>query len=489
MRLVASLPIFALIWTTTATTYAQGYYSGTQGARATGRAGAFTARADDLSAVELNPAGLANIGTTLIQVGNRFSHNAYDYTRQPTLDWGRLDSNGNATPVQFAQVHNQQPWQYLDPLLGVGTNLGLKNWGFAVVAYAPAGIAREQYPDDGGQRYMMLKRQTQMLNYSFSAAWKLREVFGIGATFQWIAVPSLNYQLVINGNPLPRRAIENPVSSSTDTRATVSGSDLFTPNAVIGAWYRPVSYLQWGLSAQVIPSTIRIHGNLAAEIADSGNSETVVLRRNHVPANDVTLTLPLPIKIREGVRYRHIRNGREQFDLELDVAYEFWSRVQQITLETNGLVGAYKGQDVNIGRVDLQKHWRNTVTIQLGGDVLIVPDALTLRGGAFYISRLSDPAYTQIDFVSGPQVGGALGASIYAGSLEVALAYEYRRQLPVSLSEQESHVYQQAPGSPCSAPYIDPLLCNQHYYGIPSPPVNAGKYEALSQVVALDLLY
>jgi long-subunit fatty acid transport protein len=473
--------------TVATSSWAQGYYSGTQGARAAGRAGAFTARADDLSAVELNPAGLASIGKTLIQVGNRFSHNSNDYTRQSTLDWGNASIDGTAPNVQFATVHNEKSGQYLDPIAGVASNLGLKNWGFALAAYAPAGVSREQYPNAGGQRYMMVSRDTQMINYTASVAWKLREVFGIGATFQWIAMPSLNYQLIIKGTPLARTG--NPVSSLTDMRATVSGSDLFTPNAIIGAWYRPAPYLQWGLSAQIIPTSMVIKGNLAVDPIHPDNTGKVTLVRDKVPANDVTLTLPLPVKIREGVRYRHFRGGREVFDIELDVAYEFWSRVDKFTLQSNGMEARWSGYYVPVGRIDIQKHWKNTVRIMLGGDYALVPGALTVRGGTFYSSALSDPAYTQIDFVSGPLLGGSLGFSVFAGGLEVAAAYEYSHMLPVTLTESESRVYQQTPGSTCQAPYTDTTKCNAHYLGIPAPAVNAGTYNANSHVAALDLLY
>ena len=52
-----------------------GYYSGTLGARAAGRGGAFAARADDLTAVSHNPAGLANLDGTEIELGNILSYN------------------------------------------------------------------------------------------------------------------------------------------------------------------------------------------------------------------------------------------------------------------------------------------------------------------------------------------------------------------------------------------------------------------------------
>ena len=52
-----------------------GYYSGILGARASGRAGAFTAAADDATAVSYNPAGLAKVDGTLVHIGNAFSYN------------------------------------------------------------------------------------------------------------------------------------------------------------------------------------------------------------------------------------------------------------------------------------------------------------------------------------------------------------------------------------------------------------------------------
>jgi long-subunit fatty acid transport protein len=483
------LPLFIAATALANTALAQGYYSGTQGARAAGRAGAFTARADDVSAVELNPAGLAGIRTT-IQVGNRFSHNAYDYRRQSTIDWGTTDAAGNSPTVQFGVSRNEKPWQFLDPFVGVATNFGLKDWGFAIAAYAPAGIAREQYSENGGARYMMISRDSQIMNYTASVAWKLRDVFGVGATFQWIAVPSLKYRLIINGDVQPRgvgATAEKPVNSGLDMRTTVSGSDMFTPNLILGTWLRPVEYLQVGVSAQVIPTSMNIKGHLAVDPVYLDTP--VVLVRGNARADDVTLNLPLPIKLREGVRYRHIRDGAEVFDLEFDIAYEFWSRVGTFTMESNGIQGNWSGANVNVGRIDIQKHWKNVVTLMLGGDYAVVPNKFTARAGTFYTSGLSDPAYAQVDFVSGPQLGGTLGLSVFAGPLEVAAAYEYRHMLPVSLTERESRVYQQAPGSPCKPPYTDATNCSSHYPGVPSPPVNAGTYHANSHVAALDLLY
>ena len=137
----------------------------------------------------------------------------------------------------------------------------------------------------------------------------------------------------------------------------------------------------------------------------------------------------------------------------------------------------------------VEKHWHDTLSVQLGGDYNLLPERLTVRGGVFYETALAKPAYEHVDFVGGAQIGGTLGLSVLLGSFEVALAYELRHTPQVQASEQEAGVYQSAPGSQCEAPYTDTDLCHPQLLGQPSPVVNAGRYAADSNVLALDLLY
>ena len=146
MKLYAALTTLAAATTVAAQASADGgYYGGALGARAAGRSGAFVARADDPTAVAYNPAGLALIGGTVIMVGNRVSYNGYSYTRAPTEDWGH-PVNGVAPIVTFDKVSNGKPWQMLEPLLAVASNLGLPNWGFALAAFASPGAANLDFP-------------------------------------------------------------------------------------------------------------------------------------------------------------------------------------------------------------------------------------------------------------------------------------------------------------------------------------------------------
>jgi long-chain fatty acid transport protein len=463
-----------------------GYYSGTLGARATGRGGAFTAKADDLSAVSFNPAGLANLETTLVEIDNQSSYNAYSFTRAPTNDY----SVTGAPLVTFDKVSNDKPWQALVPMLGVASKLGRKDWGFALAAYAPPGISQLAFPlADGqrdGQRYMMIDREAIILKYVASAAWKYHEVFGVGATAEWIHVPRLNYSLMIDGSGTTQA--DNPVRSTYDMVVRMKGSALFTFNAILGAWYRPVPSLMFGLSGQVVPSNIVTHSTIEVTPLDASlDPRGVRLTRNGSPANDVTVTLPLPLLARAGARYRNLVNNRERFDVELDVEYVTWSRVKRFTIETNGLQANYSGQVVDLNQIKIEKHWRDTLGVKLGGDYAVLPGRLTLRAGGYYESAVADPAYANVDFPGAAQFGGALGASLFVRRFEVVAAYMLKLQPSVSVSEANARVYQQVPASLCPT---DPTNCNPNLLpGQPSPAINAGTYNATSHFLALSLVY
>jgi long-chain fatty acid transport protein len=474
-----------------------GYYSGTLGARASGRAGAFTAKADDLSAVSFNPAGLANLETTLVEVGNQSSYNASSFTRAPTYDYGHVDAVTGAPLVTFDKVSNSKPWQALVPMLGVASKLGRKDWGFALAAYAPPGISQLGFPltsfasgqprgVSDGQRYMMIDREAIILKYVASAAWKYHEVFGVGATAEWIHVPRLKYSLMIDGSGTTQTA--NPVWSGYDMVVSMKGSALFTFNAILGAWYRPVPSLVFGLSGQVVPSNIVTHSTLEVTPLDASlDPRGVRLTRNGSPANDVTVTLPLPLLARAGVRYRNLVNNRERFDVELDVEYVTWSRVKRFTIETNGLQANYSGQVVDLNQINIEKHWRDTLGVKLGGDYAAIPGRLTLRAGGYYESAVADPAYANVDFPGAAQFGGALGASVFFRRFEVVAAYMLKLQPSVSVSEANARVYQQVPASLCPT---DPTNCNPNLLpGQPSPAINAGTYSASSHLVSLALVY
>lgn len=478
-----SLRIFAFLTFTLFPTVAQaqGYFAGAKGARVAGRAGAFVAKADDLSAADLNPSAFARMPGWTLQLSNRFSYNSVTYQRDPTTNTGAAGS----PVVSFRPVSNQSPLQAVDPLLGA--SFGIGDWGFALSAFAPPGIARLSFPIDlgpntggaadpydAGQRYMMVARDAEILTYSASVAYKFKELFGVGVSAQWVHVPKIEYSMVVDGSLAASAA--NPVQSQFDMLSTVSGSDPFTFMAVIGGWVRPLPFLEFALSGQVVPA--QIQANSRMDIQPLSIQADVNLSRGGVPADDVTLVLPLPMFARFGARYIGKR-----FDVEFDATYQTWSRVQDFYLATNGLTGNIVGPAINetipVNDVLIEKRWKDSVTLAVGSDVEVIEDKLTLRGGFGFESAVANRPYAHVDFSVGDHINAAVGGSMYFGKLEVALAYSLRHQLPVYVSEAEGQVYQERPGLDCSNPAAP----------CPTPPVvNAGSYWATSHFLSLDFL-
>lgn len=471
---------FSAVLLTSAQTLAQGYFAGQKGARVAGRAGAFVVKADDLSAADYNPAGFSRMRGYRAQLSNRFAYNYVSYQRAP------VDDGGTAT--YFRKVENQLPLQGLDPLLGIAADFGLEDWGFGLTVNAPPGIGRLSFPVgpdlgedptlgplNGGQRYMMVSREAEILVYSLSAAWKFRELFGVGASLQWIHVPRLTYSLVVDGHPFPRPS-GNPVSSQFDILSTVSGSDPFTFNANVGAWVKPTKSWEVGLSGQVVPAQIETESHLDMDLI--GREGNVTLTRNGYAANDVRLTLPLPLTARAGVRYlHHASDDRVVFDVELDVIYQTWSRVPSFNVAMNGLQAEIEGVgQTDVQDVVIQKQWRDTVSVHLGGDWNAIPNLLTLRGGVAYESAASHRQFAHVDFATGEHLSGALGASLLLGGFELALAYGYRHQIPIDVAAGEGYVYQEVPEEPCTQGGI-------------CVPVNEGRHQAFSHTLSLDAIY
>jgi long-subunit fatty acid transport protein len=481
---LATLLGFSLLSTTVLAE--TGYYAGSLGAKAAGRGGAFAARADDLTAVSYNPAGLAKLDGTIIEFGNQASYNFSSFTRAPTMDYDNNPVDGER--VSFGQVRNGTPWQPLVPMLGVASNLGLRGWGFALAAYAPPGTSKLTFPENGGQRYLMVSREAVFLKYVGSIAWKYDEVFGIGATAEWIYVPTLNYALVIDGNPFSRPG--SAVTSKYDMLGSLKASSPFTFNAILGAWYRPAPFLELAVAAQVVPTDVIAKGSLNVQARGSQISN-VKLYQNGKESSDVTLTLPMPMLARVGARYRHLTDGVEVFDVELDVEYTTWSRVKRFTLDTHGMTAKAEGisDTINVNNILIEKQWKDTVAVKLGGDYLVVPNRLVLRAGGFMETAVASDAYASVDFSVAAQYGGTVGASVRVwDGLHLALAYAFRYQPPITISEQNGRGYQQVPSSGCEAPYTS-SYCNTHYLGQPSPVVNGGTYNAFSHLMSVDALY
>lgn len=450
------------------TALAGGYFVGPIGGQAVGRGGAFVAKANDLSAAYYNPAGFALMKGTRLQLDNKFSYNTVEFQREPVFDGSTM------TTVTFAPVTNTPKFQPLDPLVGVATDFGLSDFAFALVAYANSGISKMQFPENGSQRYLMTERNGLIVNYSLNGAWRPFPELSIGVNAQVVAVPELSYQLVVNGGGI--LDIAYPVTNTYDVLATVEGKDLFTMNAILGAWYQVAPSLELGLSAQVLPSKIATEGPISVRFTNPNLTlEQPTIERDGTPANGVSIELPLPQWARLGARYVGRRDGSlaEAFDIELDVVYERWSAAERFTVITNDLDVESTAATVPLGTINVEKQWQDVFGVNLGGDYAIL-DNMAVRAGAYYETAVSKPEFTNVDFTTGAQIGLTAGATLALGGLKLSVGYEYRFQPDVTTTTANGQVRQVVPAK------TNPAAI---------PVVNGGTYRANSHSAVLGLAY
>jgi long-chain fatty acid transport protein len=259
--------------------------------------------------------------------------------------------------------------------------------------------------------------------------------------------------------------------------------------AILGLWYRPLPGLDLAVSARLIPVRFNARSRLAIQAVNLKLDKPAVLGRDGRPDDSVTFSFTLPPRLRLGARYAFLKDGVEKGDIELDFGYEAWSMLDAYIMDGTGLVSTVLGQNVPIGRIVVPRKWNDVYSLRLGGDWNVLPGLLTLRGGFTWESSAAPDAYAYIDVFPGQRFGPSAGFSVGRWGVTLSASYSYVFTMPVVVTEGESQVFQQTPGSPCKEPYTDPTTCSQYYYGRPSATANAGVYLSHYHLVSVSLGY
>jgi long-subunit fatty acid transport protein len=430
------------------------------GARSVGRGGAYAVGAADLTALHYNPGALAKQrGTTILYNHNLTFHDTR--FQRATLS----DAWGDDAGTTFPEVQNDRKLFALGPFLAVASDFGLENWTFAAGFYGPSAVGRHDYPEYGPQSFMLTDMNVLLAYYSVAAAWKLRDVFGVGVTLQYVDLISLKYALVTDSTVIPDLSpVPDPGDTTTPSTQLVTELDLkdrFSGTAIVGMWYRPHRRVELGVASRVVPVFLKAKGGLNTD-------KTTLL------SDDVTVELPmtLPAIVRGGVRYIHAVEDREWFDLELSAQYENWSVIDAFDLNFDGEISGMPIQDLSI-----QKKWKDTVSVRLGGDYNVLPPYLTVRAGGFWESGAMRENYSHLDFPS--FMRGGIGAGLSGGykGIYLTVGYMHIFQEDREVSEAGGKQYQERPLRPC------PDGCA----GASGVPANAGTFTSQFDLLSLGL--
>ena len=435
------------------------------GARSIGRGNAFAVRADDLSAIAHNPAGLLRNKGTELFYGHQLVHQSMTFTRSKSVV-ARSDTYASDP---FAPTTNADPLFALGGMLVGAFDLGLKNTRFALGVYGPSASGKQTWPIDGGQRYMLTSIEMLLVYYSAAVAYG-GENWGVGATLQYAQMPLTKMSMVVDGSP---GGDLNPYYSANDVEAHIELADMASFSAIVGAWLKLSDSLELAASGRVIPVALDATGQTTLE--NIPNQTQFPKEKLAIDGSAARLSLVIPPTATIGARYVYRTGDKELFDVELNVVYEAWSMLKEYKVELDGKIKLFAEQDAP--DVIIAKNWRDTLSVRLGG-TFRVSDMIGVSLGGYYEQGAVPLQYTHLDFPSFDRIGAGAGLQVKLSKVDVALAYNTVMQSDRTVDEKQAKVFQVRPLSD------PPESCNGPCDTVPA---NAGTLSSAINLLSLSV--
>ena len=214
---------------------------------------------------------------------------------------------------------------------------------------------------------------------------------------------------------------------------------------------------------------------------------------SHCRVDGVRLKIPNPtLEATAGLRYAQQRGTRkrvldpmkdEVWDIEADVQ---WSQTSHID-EFVATVHTKEISDPSAPRIEftntdtpqlrpvpnvtrIPKHWNDSWTFRLGGDVNVVPERFTFRLGASFSPRAMPIGYANIDYAMPIQkIGIHVGSTLAVGKYRISVAYAHLFYETIDVPLGQGMVRDIVPGS-----------------GANADPVNEGRFAGSLDVVSLQ---
>ncbi len=477
------------------------------GTRSMGRAGAFTAKADDPTAIVLNPAGLGfQRGYSLTFDGNLTQQNvcvqrAGTYPGQP----GPYSYSGQPYP----EVCRNLKGVFYIPMVAAAFDFGLKNWTFAIGGYGPHAVGRREFPmsvtvqDPDGRnvrapgptRYDVENLNVVVLFFTFAAAYRPVEWLSIGAALQ-IVYADVDYSVFV---PLtPDYDPDGDIRFHIRTKGPAA-------TGILSALANPVAGLWMGASVR-LPVKASTKGdawiNLPASFASMGS---VIewgrvcddsSRDNWCPTkHKAGLVTELPLALRTGIRYawkmKGHKNAPDLADIEFDMFWQRWSAIKSFDTQLNARL---LGTPMEV--FALPHHYQDVVEYRLGGSFTVPKKLgggwLTFRLGTYYGNDASPLEYTRLDYAAWARLGIYAGMSYNILGMDLHLGFAYvfngtgERWKPWSFSTKRNVDHSCLTHIDAFNP-PDPARCSDPASSPESTDVARGKYRGHFMAISLGL--
>lgn len=341
--------LVALALLSTSAAFPSGFMIPEQGAKASSMAGAFTAIADDPSAIFYNVAGIAQqrrlsgiAGATFITFDNSFQGDPNDELTSGAT--GRYDSHLFVVPNGYA-------------IVPIGENLT-----FGVGSFAGFGL-RTDWKDPWVGRFVSQDVNLKTASVMPALAWQTsdgRLAVGAGIEYRRARVT-----LERNNGAL------SPFTGRIHDVANIylSGEWGSSMGWSAGVLYKATDRLRLGLSHRAAMD-IDIEGDATFTQIPTGNPQFDAIVGSQLPPNQaISTTIPFPAHTAVGIGW-----AGEAWDLDFDITHTTWSRFETLVVEFA------QTPQVNLVR---PQEWENTMSFRVGGNRRVT-EAWDIRLGALY---------------------------------------------------------------------------------------------------------
>lgn len=409
---------------------ASGIHFAENGARALGQGGAFTAQANDLTAIQHNPAGLAQlVGPQALADLLLLRHDVRFLRTEP----------GGAQSI--AREVENEPGPSVLPFAAGSHGLSLlgRRLTLAGAVYAPPAVGRYHFPtpnyerDAEGdyvenprrfapQRYALIRDDFVVVYPSIAAAVELNERFKLGVTLQYVHA-SLRFSTAITSAPTTPRSILDEQPSFDSVVGIDVGGQSWT--GILGVLVQPTDWLTLGASARP-PITVDTRGRLDISL---GEEPTRFGAR--VVGDECELTLRFPLELRVGAMARVLPGVH----LSADVVYQGWQVFDELVLTPRDVTLAFGGGPEPVEPVRLTKRWGPTLSERLGVSVALA-DILAVRAGVLVESQAFPDERASVDFFHPSRMFLTAGGEVALGALTLVVVGAFTPE--VSLTVQSS---------------------------------------------------
>lgn len=343
-----SILVFSLCGKSVSAQIASGFHNPTFGALGFAQGSAFTARADDASAIVYNPAGLTQLERPQLSLGTSFIYGTVDYHGDGISD--KMDAYAIVPNMFFASP-------IVEDKLAAG--LGI------TVPYGLGG----GWEEDGFSRYIITDFFLSVININPTLTYKPFSFLSVGVGIDYYYANTdlenrLNVGLInasLTGTPIDANTSDG-FQDFDDFHGDGLGYNIgilwnITQRHSVGISFR--SKAEIDLEGKMKLS------NLSGPTAGVFGSDSFSTRTR----TEATL----PEMLTFGYAYRH----GDRWSIEADVQWTNWSRFDVLEFSFESTNFLLEGANENV------RDWHNTLGFALGGEYTL-NKAIKLRGGYFF---------------------------------------------------------------------------------------------------------